>query len=151
MLRVLMLLRVYTTQATIKHFSDSLAEYDNELIHDPKFQHETQKVIDQTQSAIYAFTHPVVEPNDDTVQEVNALTRFSHLQCGSALQLFDFAEGTIQCKMHENAIMGGYIVMILMSKVPGSALKYDTFYRMSLSQRTEVREAFRHALMQASY
>jgi hypothetical protein len=63
MLRTLLLLMVYATQATIKHFSDSVVEYDNELIHHPKFRHETQKMIDQTQSAIYAFTHPVVEPN----------------------------------------------------------------------------------------
>jgi hypothetical protein len=145
-LRALMLPRVYATQATIKHLSDNIADCDEDLIYHPELRDRTEKVIDQIQAEIYACTHPVVEPNEDTVQEVTALTRFSHIQCGSAPQLYDFAEGSIRSEMHEDAIMGGYIVMILMCKVPGSALSYDSFCRMSLSQRTEVREAFRRAL-----
>lgn len=73
--------RVRATQAIIKHFSRMLAESKNALIHHPTSSHRIQKVIDETLLDIYACTHPVIEPNDDTVQGVAALSRFAHLRC----------------------------------------------------------------------
>jgi hypothetical protein len=56
----------------------------------------------------------------------------------------------VQPGMHEEGVVGGYAVMILMTEVPGSALPHDTFCRMSRTQRDAVRDAFRVALTYVS-
>jgi hypothetical protein len=68
------------------------------------------------------------------------------MQCQSAPHLFKWLEARVQPGMHKDGIVGGYVFMLLMRKMPGARLPYNTFYTMSRAQRDNVREAFRQAL-----
>ncbi|KAH7086526.1 hypothetical protein FB567DRAFT_528167 [Paraphoma chrysanthemicola] len=98
------------------------------------------------QSAIYACTRPVIDPNDDTVQEVTAFHRLSNLRCQSTPQLLQFMETAVRPGTHKEGIARGFLVIILMTKVPGVQLSYQAVCAMSKAKRDEAREAFREAL-----
>jgi hypothetical protein len=121
---------VRASDKTIQHYVHTLSEYKNDLLHHPTSLCEVQEAIDEIESDLYACTHPVVEPNDDTVQEITALRQHLDHECQSAPQLLGFAEAEVRPGMHEYGIVGGYVIMILMSKVPGYTISYDTLCRM---------------------
>lgn len=83
----------------------------------------------------------------DTVQEIIALRQFADLMCHSAPHFLELSESTVQPEMHVDGIIGGYFVAILMTQVPGGALRYDSFCKMQKIERDEIRDAFKEALM----
>jgi hypothetical protein len=91
-------------------------------------------------------THSTSEPNQMTLDELDALQRFREHKCKSAPWLLDIAESPVQPGTHENEIVGGYMIWILMTKLPGERITYSTFCGKSLSERQEIRDAFRDAL-----
>jgi hypothetical protein len=124
----------------------TLSEYRNDLLHHQESLGEIQEAIDELEADLYACTHPVVEPNDDTVQEITALRQHLDHECQSAPQLLGFAETEVDPCIHEYGIVGGYVIIILMSKVPGSTISYETLCKMSSAQRDDIRQAFKQAL-----
>ncbi|KAF1851550.1 uncharacterized protein K460DRAFT_351460 [Cucurbitaria berberidis CBS 394.84] len=126
----------------------SMADYEEELIHHPNSRVRTQRFIEQTQTAFNFCTSPAIEPNEDTVQEIAALRRSTDFRCQSAPQLLDFTETTVRPGMHEDCIVGGYLIFVLMTKTSGSRLPYDIFCKLSRAERDEFREAFRKALIE---
>jgi hypothetical protein len=81
------------------------------------------------------------------MQEIMALRRLADHNCQSAPQLLDYLELLKRPGMHGEGIVGGYVVITLMTKVSGSALPWNSFYRFSRAERNEFREAFNKALM----
>jgi hypothetical protein len=123
--------RIRSSRATVQRYKSALASYKNDLIH---HQHEHQEIwqaINQAKEDIYACTHPVIEPNEDTFQEGIALGRLVDMQCQSAPHLFKLLEARVQPGMHEDGIVGGYVYMLLMRKMPGAKLPYNMFCTMS--------------------
>jgi hypothetical protein len=47
-------------------------------------------------------------------------------------------------------VPGGYLICILMEKLPGGSL-YKSFHRFTLEERKEIRAAFRKALLYVSW
>jgi hypothetical protein len=131
---------------TVQRFKSALANYKNGLIHHTHEHQEIWLAINQAKEGIYVCTHHVIEPNEDTFQEGVALGRLVDMQCENAPHLFKLLETKTQPGMHEDGIMGGYVYMLLMRKMPGVRLPYNTFSTMSRAQRDNVREAFRKAL-----
>ncbi|KAH5778830.1 hypothetical protein HBI88_093960 [Parastagonospora nodorum] len=125
--------QVRASQATIQYLKSSLADYKKDLIHRPNSRNETQKRMDETSAETYACMNSVINTNPDSVQEAKALRHF--------------LDTDVRVKLHDEAIICGYLIVILMKKVPGSALRYDTFCKMSRPQQGEIREAFRRALI----
>jgi hypothetical protein len=138
---------VRASDEAIRYYKDRIASGSDDIIHHPGLRRELQTSIDEARLALHACTHPVAEPNDDTVREVIALRRLTDAQCRSAPHLLRFIETGVPHGLHEYGIVGGYVVMTLMTKMPGAALPYSTFCKMSREQRDEVREAFRSALL----
>jgi hypothetical protein len=91
-------------------------------------------------------THPTYEPNQMTVNEVEALLRFRYCGCKSAPWLLDIAECVVQPGIHEKEIVGGYMNLLLMTKLPGERITYNMLREKSLSERQEIRDTFRDAL-----
>ena len=78
-----------------------------------------------------------------TEGEINALTRLTRGKCPYTPKLLSILS---EKQDHKMWIPGGFIVFILMEKVPGVPL--DNFWSdMTRSQRDEVRNAFRKTLM----
>jgi hypothetical protein len=130
----------------VRHYEQYLAEYKEELVYHPHLHRKTQQLTLQTESSIYECAHPVAKPNDDTLQETTALRILFEMDCGNAPHLLQFAQSKVRPGMHEAGIVGGYVIFILMTKMPGSRLPYDTFCKMSRDERDKVREAFRRAI-----
>jgi hypothetical protein len=130
----------------MQRYKSALTSYKNDLLHHPTRDHKIWQAIHHAKSGIYACARAVIEPNDDTAQEATALRRLLDTQCGSALHLLKLFETKVPSDMHEDGIVGGYVFMILMTKVPGARLPYKTFCTMSRAQRDNVWEAFRKAL-----
>ena len=139
------------SQATIQYLKSYLADYKNDLIHHPNSRNETQGRIDETSADIFACTNPVINPNPDSVREAKALRHFLDIRCQSAPCLLKVTQTEVRANLHSESMMGGYLIVMLMTKVPGSALEHDTFCKMSRPQRDEIRQAFRRALMLVNY
>jgi hypothetical protein len=131
----------------MQRYKSPLTGYKSDLIHHPTLHHEIWPAIDHIKAGIYAGVRAVNEPNGDATQEVAALRRLVEMQYESAPQVFKLMETKVQPDMQGDGIVGSYVFIILMSKVPGARLLYKTFCTMSRAQRDIVREAFRQALM----
>jgi hypothetical protein len=129
----------------MNYYEQNLADYKEELVYHPHLNRRTGNYIQKTGSSIYACTHAVIKPSEDTLQEITALRLLFEMDCASAPHLVELAQGMVRPDM-EAGIVGGYIVMILMTKMPGSELPYDTFCKMPKVERDKVREAFRRAI-----
>ena len=81
------------------------------------------------------------------MDEAAALERLGALECKHAPALLDVAIRTVQSSTHEEAIPGGYLVFLLMTKLPGKRITYRDFWGLSLQERDEIRNAFKEALL----
>lgn len=98
-------------------------------------------------SLLHSCTHPTDLINQDTLNEAAALDRLGELECKHAPALLDVAIKTMQPGTHEEEIPGGYLVFLLMTKLPGKRITYRDFWGLSLQERDEIRNAFKEALL----
>ena len=88
---------------------------------------------------------------DATRDEIRFLRRLTQARCPAAPRLLAIKEGTQESSVRsgeceyeeEELVRGGYVVWILMEKVPGEDL--TGFKKYSPQEREEVRNAFRKA------
>jgi len=55
----------------------------------------------------------------------------------------DYAED----RRDEQAMVGGFAIFLLMTKVPGECIEYNMFWSKTEEQREEIRHAFKKAVM----
>lgn len=99
------------------------------------------------QAALDLCTKPTNGPNQDTIDEIIGLDRLGSYGCESAPWLLNYTEDKVQPGTHEEEMVGGYVIFILMTKLPRVQLTCNNYWTLSLEEREEVREAFKQALM----
>ena len=91
--------------------------------------------------------------NGYTVQEIESLERVTAARCSATPQLLGVRvdaqnESILTWEGSQWWMPGGYVVYILMTKVPGQSLDIGTFWVSFTAQdRQEIRKAFREAWM----
>ncbi|KAF2637345.1 hypothetical protein P280DRAFT_472070 [Massarina eburnea CBS 473.64] len=137
----------------IRASSDTLRELEewldeNEAYYERNPDCETGKEMERTRSALHLGTSCTSNPNRETLKEVHALNLLDSHRGGHAPYLFDFSVATIEKRgYHYDEIVGGYLVFILMPKVPGLRIEHRWYWFLSKGKRDEIREAFKKALL----
>lgn len=100
---------------------------------------------------LYQAFNPVElfeEVNEATQNEYHALKRFAKTNCSSAPHLLSYVLDVVEEGIDDDcAIIGGYAFFMLMTKVPGERLSYWDFRDLEQSERDDIRQAFKQALM----
>lgn len=91
-------------------------------------------------------TQPVDYPHESTLREARALELFGETECAYTPHLLDFASDYMLDGVDDDSMPGGYVVFILMNKVPGEQLDWDLFWDKEEATREEIRRAFKTAL-----
>lgn len=108
---------------------------------------DLQQHIDRYQQCLKLCDNPTNEPNEDSVREVSALERLAAHHCSSAPQLLNMFAADVMAGMHSEAMAGGYMLVILMTKVPGKMLLKSDFIQLPRAERDELRARFKEALL----
>ena len=101
--------------------------------------------------ALFRCTNPTSDPYNDTINEVQALDRLGERECPHAPWLLGFACAKVHPAVHEEAIVGGYVVFTLMTRLSAKLFDYSKFCNAAIEERDKVREAFKTALKSVSY
>lgn len=90
---------------------------------------------------------PTDIPHHHTLDETRALRYLGETKCSYAPHLLqDTAE--VGAEWVDEKTMGyGYVVFILMTKVPGERMDYGMFWSKSEEKREQIRRAFKTALL----
>jgi hypothetical protein len=88
-------------------------------------------------------TNPTQHLNRATTDEIQALDRLAEEQCSYGPWLLGISLGTVRRGMHIEGIAGGYLAFQLMTKLPAVSFCFETFCRMDVREREEVRQAFK--------
>jgi hypothetical protein len=139
--------RVRASSETETDYEERLSECIANFGHTPKDQEMTYREIKRVKTALDYCLAPATEPNTDTYNEIFALHRFADYECRSAPWLLSFSETTIQQAIHRRSILGGYLIYILMPKLPGKPLTQKFFRGCSSHERDQIRKAFQTALV----
>ena len=113
-------------------------------------EHDSEKSIERlkrSQDQLYAATNPVEEPNQFTVNGLQALEHFRQTKCDYTPELLSIALDTVRRGAGEVGMEGGYVVFVLMTKFPGERFTYNHCWKLSEYKREEIRKSFKEALM----
>ncbi|KAI4912192.1 hypothetical protein J4E85_011126 [Alternaria conjuncta] len=83
--------------------------------------------------------------NGATANEMEALITLGANGCRHAPCLIGVAVDPLRRGLHRKAIVGGYCVFLLMTRLPGKPLGLDSFCKAPRDERDLIREAFRAA------
>jgi hypothetical protein len=100
-----------------------------------------------TNKLISEATLPAEIPNLHTLNEIKALEHSRNTGCVHAPQLIDSMGVQLPTGIDPQIMIGGYARFILMTKLPGSRLQWEDFWRKTEAARGEIRQAFKVALM----
>ncbi|KAF2868631.1 hypothetical protein BDV95DRAFT_118167 [Massariosphaeria phaeospora] len=103
--------------------------------------------ISRTHGHLLMCFKPSTGANTDTLDEVYALQRFADIQCEHAPWLLDVSTDAVKPGTHDEEIVGGYVVFLLMTKLPGTRIIYNHYWQLSLAERDEIRREFKKALL----
>jgi hypothetical protein len=140
--------RVLGTVERLSELEDRHKEHQNKLetieTHLKGFVEEN---LAYTKKLISEATLPVDNPNEHTLNEIKALEHFRNTGCVHAPQLIDSMGVKLPPGIDPQIMVGGYARFILMTKLPGSRLEWEAFWRKTEAEREEIRQAFKVALM----
>jgi hypothetical protein len=103
--------------------------------------------LEEAKLSLYAALNPVQIPNSATLSEFRALTWLAEVQSAHTPHYLSYAYLPVEEGIDEWGMVGGYMIFIVMTKVPGRRLSRSEFWSLSLSKRDEIRAAFKEALM----
>jgi len=86
-------------------------------------------------------------PHISTTREMNALKALGKSNCQNAPHLLSYWEGSMPAGVDKQAMPGGFALIMLMNKLPGESLDYNTFWNKTEETREAIRDAFKVALM----
>lgn len=108
-----------------------------------------REFLEDARAQLYCATHPVNVPHEFTANEIGALNRFREWNCEHTPHLLAIAEDYSSPELShvsEEMMPWGYMVFILMTKVPGKRVDYHEYWALSHAERDDIRAAFRDAL-----
>jgi hypothetical protein len=138
---------VRAKERTIGQYEQYISKCEESLAYFPEDSKIARDNIDSARSHLRACTQATDIVNRDTLNEITALDRLGEMECEHAPALLDTIISQLQAGIYEDAITGGYVVFILMTKLPGKCLSHCNFWDMSLQERDEIRGAFKEALL----
>jgi hypothetical protein len=101
--------------------------------------------LEQAKDLLFKSTRPVAIPHEYTTNEIIALRRLRKMNCLHTPHFLNNAWHYLKPGIDKQGMAGGYAVFILMTKVPGEPISYDSYKAKSREQRDEIREAFKTA------
>ncbi|KAH7390988.1 hypothetical protein DE146DRAFT_791170 [Phaeosphaeria sp. MPI-PUGE-AT-0046c] len=108
---------------------------------------ETQEYISGLQGGLRQCMEPWITPNSDTWNEVAALSHLADHKCSSTPWLLNCLIDVLPSSgVHRKAVAGGYIVFVLMTKVPGKELDSGDMGNLMPVERENLREDFKDAI-----
>ena len=140
--------RVLGTVERLSELEDQRNEDQNELeTIETHLKQFVEKNLAYTKKLISEATLPVDNPNEHTLNEIKALEHFRNTGCVHAPQLIDCMGVQLPLGIDPQIMVGGYARFILMTKLPGSHLRWEDFWEKTEAEREEIRQAFKVALM----
>jgi hypothetical protein len=104
--------------------------------------------LDYARQALHSATHPSPVPNKASLKEVEALRLLGEAKnCAYTPQLLTYAGYNVKEDIDSQGIVDGYMLFMLMTKVPGQPISSDYYWALPISKREEIRQAFKTALM----
>lgn len=91
--------------------------------------------------------NPVDTPHVSTTRETDALRIFGDSKCQNVPHLLSYWEGSMPEGVDKQAMPGGFLTIMLMNKLPGEPLDYDTFWNKKEEIQEAIWCAFKVALM----
>lgn len=113
----------------------------------PEWEQKLNEELGYVKSEIHMATTPVEVPNDFTINEINALGRFRNSNSLHTPHLIDSMITQLPPGVDERGMIGGFAAFILMTKVPGERIAYESFWSRDKEEREEIRRAFKEALL----
>ena len=140
--------RVLGTVERLSELEDRHKEHQRELeTIETHLKEFVEKDLAYTKKLISKATLPVDNPNEHTLNEIKALEQFRNTGCVHAPQLIDCMGVQLPLGIDPQIMVGGYAIFILMTKLPGSHLRWEDFWEKTEAEREEIRQAFKVALM----
>jgi hypothetical protein len=137
--------RVSATEETIDDYQDNIDEISKELAEDPEDE-ETRTLLARLKKSLRKCTHPTKKPNTDTMNELAALQHLADRACSSTHRLLDFERDGLPPGVHREAVAGGYVIIIVMTKLPGIQLSSEFLWQLKPAERENLRQDFGDAL-----
>ena len=139
--------RIHGTRSTTARYESEITEAEEYLAYHPESVQEIERDIAQYNDALrlcHTATHHL---NGDMLTELQVLRHLSEQGCTHAPELLNLMPTTVRPKRDTHAVVGGYLVFIIMTRVSGEAINFHEFCKLPLAERDEIREKFREALM----
>lgn len=105
-------------------------------------------MLGHAEELLYQATHPVEVAHRHTSREIIALRRLRKYHSAQTPQFLDNARYDLTLDIDDRAMVGGFMIGILMTKVPGKQLTYDMlWFENDEEGRDKIRQSFKTALM----
>ncbi|XPS80049.1 hypothetical protein M3J09_012011 [Ascochyta lentis] len=104
--------------------------------------------LEKVEELCYPATHPVVIPHQYTSNEIIALWRLCKTSCVHSPQFMNNAMDCLMSGIDTQGMVGGFVVFILMTKVPGVQLSREILQSKTIEERNVIRKAFKTALLE---
>jgi hypothetical protein len=101
----------------------------------------------EAEQLLQLATQPTDIPHHYTIDETRALRYLCETKCAYTPHLLQVTAEVGAEWVDEKAMGDGYVVFILMTKVPGERMDYDMFWSKVEGKREEIRRAFKTALL----
>jgi hypothetical protein len=145
----------YHNPNRVKPPEDSKYEYENRL-QDLEEELSTRLSAQEFVATINAIGYArlnaqwarnlIEQPMRYTLQEIAALDYLRLKNSEHTPKLLATARLSVSQDYDKIAMPGGYMICILMTKLPGDQLDYDKFWKALIEEREQVRKAFKTAL-----
>ncbi|KAF2006571.1 hypothetical protein P154DRAFT_559103 [Amniculicola lignicola CBS 123094] len=139
--------QVKSTSDIIHTLKESVAMWTERARQCPESK-EIASNLELAQVELQAATEPVSIPNKATFVEYFALRRFTSMDCQYAPRLLCHTAVSVTPGTSRIEMVGGYAILMLMTKLPGEPLNYRGFWSMPLEEREAVRITFKEALLE---
>jgi hypothetical protein len=108
---------------------------------------ETQAQLDDVQESLDQCTKPAPLPSRFAVDDMSALMEFYKHQTSSTPWLLDFVKMPLPSGVHRKGLVGGYLAIMLISKIAATQLSSKFLKSLTLAERDQVREDFKKAFL----
>ncbi|KAF2751240.1 hypothetical protein M011DRAFT_455281 [Sporormia fimetaria CBS 119925] len=138
----------YQVTGNYARYKDLVEEYE-ERAAEAQDTEKAAKNLETVRSLLHTATHPVYFTNESAAMEISALKYFKRMNCPYTPHLLGYTLGLVTEDTDDQGLgmVGGLILYILMTKVPGRQLRVRDFFRLPPSEREELRRALKEALI----
>lgn len=139
--------RIHGDAETKRRYNRLLMNCEHDIVHHPTETAFLQQRIDQYRQCLQWCDTSTSQPNEDSAREFFALSRLAEHRCSSAPWLLDMVITDVKAGMHSEEMIGGYMLVMLMTKIPGKMLLKSDFIQLPRAERDELRARFKEALL----